>query len=65
MIKSKADYEAALIEVESLMLRDPRLGTVEADRLEFLAVLIQDYEKNSYKMDDAGPVAAIEFRMAE
>jgi HTH-type transcriptional regulator / antitoxin HigA len=40
-IKTEADYQDALKEVERLF--DAKPGTAEADRLEILTTLIEDY----------------------
>ena len=41
-IRTKADYHAALSEVESLMTAE--FGTPEGDRLDVLATLVEAYE---------------------
>lgn len=65
VIKSLAEYHDALEQVEELMLMDPETDTEESDRLEIIAVLIEDYERKNYKIDLPDPVSAIEFRMEE
>ena len=52
-IKSKADYEAALKTVESLMTAKAR--TPEGDRPDVLVTLIEAYERQHFPMD-AGAV---------
>ena len=41
-IKSEADYDAALLEIETLF--DAELDTPEGDRLDVLTMLVQAYE---------------------
>lgn len=41
-IKTKADYKAALAEVDGLM--SAKLGTLEGDKLDVLVTLIEAYE---------------------
>lgn len=65
ILKTEADYEAALDAVESLIDLDPDPGTLEADRLELLTLLIQDYESKDSPMSLPDPIAAIEFRMEQ
>lgn len=44
-INSQVDYEEALEEIEKLMNGDPEPQTPEGLRLDFLATLVQQYEK--------------------
>ncbi len=62
-IRTKADYERALAEVEHLW--GARSGTPEGDRLDILATLIDAYETEHYPMDPPDPVEAIKFRMEQ
>ena len=62
-IRSEADYEAALAEVERLW--GARNGTPEGDRLDVLATLIDAYEAQHHPMDPPDPVEAIRFRMEQ
>lgn len=62
-IRSEADYEAALEEVERLW--GAKSGTPEGDRLDVLATLIEVYEAKHYPMDPPDPVEAIRFRMEQ
>jgi HTH-type transcriptional regulator / antitoxin HigA len=63
LIKTGADYAAALARVEKLM--DARAGTAQGDELEVLSLLIHDYEERVFPIDKPDPVAAIRFRMAQ
>ncbi|MGQ0835275.1 MAG: helix-turn-helix domain-containing protein [Gammaproteobacteria bacterium] len=60
-IRSKADYEAALAEVERLW--GAKAGTHKGDRLDVLATLVEVYEAEHYPMDPPDPIEAIKFRM--
>ena len=62
-IRSEADYEAALAEVERLW--GAKTGTPEGDRLDILATLIDVYESKHHPMDPPDPVEAIRFRMEQ
>ena len=62
-IRSEADYEAALAEVERLW--GSRAGTREGDRLDVLATLIDTYESEHFPMDLPDPIEAIKFRMEQ
>ena len=43
-LRSEADYDIALAEIERYFNREPRLGTPAADRFDLLALVIEDYE---------------------
>lgn len=60
-IRTEADHEAALAEVESLWQAPP--GSPESDRLEILATLVEAYEEKTHPIDPPDPVDAILFRM--
>ena len=65
IIKTEAQYRAALAEVERLAAEDPVAGSADGDRLELLAKLVEDYEKERYRFARPDPVEAIVFRMEE
>ena len=60
-IKTDADYQAALTEVERLY--DSAPDTPAGDRLEVLVMLIQGYEAKHYQMPLPDPIAAIEYHL--
>lgn len=62
-IRSEADYEKSLAEVERLW--GAKGGTPEGDRLDVLATLIDAYEAEHYPMDPPDPIEAIKFRMEQ
>lgn len=62
-IRTNADYEAALEEVEKLW--GAKNGTPDGDRLDVLATLIDVYEAVHYPMDPPDPIEAIKFRMEQ
>jgi HTH-type transcriptional regulator/antitoxin HigA len=66
-IRTEAEYEAALAEIEPLfdLPEEPLPGTPEGDRLELLALLIEDWERKHYPVDPPDPVEAIKFRMEQ
>jgi HTH-type transcriptional regulator/antitoxin HigA len=63
VIKDQKSYESALAEINNLMDSEP--GTPEADRLELLTLLIEDYEKKTYPERIPNPIDAIRFRMEQ
>jgi HTH-type transcriptional regulator/antitoxin HigA len=62
-IRSKKDYEAALVEIERLW--GAKTGTPAGDRLDVLATLIDAYEAVHYPIDPPDPIEAIKFRMEQ
>jgi HTH-type transcriptional regulator / antitoxin HigA len=62
-IRTEADYDAALAEVERLW--GSKAGTPRGDRLDVLLILIQDYESKHHPIDPPDPVDAIKFRMEQ
>ncbi len=62
-IRSEADYEEALAEVERLW--GAPAGTPAGDLLDILATLIDAYEGHHYPIDPPDPVEAIKFRMEQ
>src|SRR3970040_731709 len=62
-IKTRADYRAALKEVEALMAAER--DTPEGERLDVLVTLIEAYESKNYPLDFPDPVAAIRVRMEQ
>ena len=65
IIKTEDQYRAYLAEVDRLAADDPVPGTPTGDRLELLAKLVEDYEKERFKFKRPDPIAAIRFRMEE
>lgn len=65
IIKTDKQYRAYLADVERLAADDPSLDTPDGDRLELLAKLVEDYEKERFKFERPDPIEAILFRMEE
>jgi HTH-type transcriptional regulator/antitoxin HigA len=60
-IRTEADYEAALAEIERLMDAEP--GTPAYDKLDVLSTLVEVYEEEHYPIPLPSPIGAIEFHM--
>lgn len=65
VIKTEKDHEAALREIESLAVRDPKPGSPDGDHLELLAALVEHYEKAHFPIELPDPISAIRFRMEQ
>ena len=62
-IKTDADYQAALKEIETLMMSE--LGSPEGEKLDVLVTLVEAYERKHYPLDLPDPVEAIKFEMEQ
>ena len=60
-IRNKADYRAALKEIETLMTAER--DTPRGERLDVLVTLVEAYENKHYALDLPDPVEAINFCM--
>ncbi|MBW4482360.1 MAG: transcriptional regulator [Tildeniella torsiva UHER 1998/13D] len=60
-IKTEADYQNALQEIE--LLFDAAPGTAESDRLEVLSTLVDAYEKVHFPIELPDPIEAIHYYM--
>lgn len=49
LIRTKADYHAALKEIEALMTAE--CDTPEGERMDFLVTLVEAYEHERYRLD--------------
>ena len=62
-IRNKADYRAALKEIETLMTAER--DTPRGERLDVLVTLVEAYGNKNYPLDLPDPVEAIKFRMEQ
>jgi HTH-type transcriptional regulator/antitoxin HigA len=62
-IRNEADHAAALAAIERLWRAAP--GTPEHDRLEILAMLVDDYESRRWPIEPADPVDLIRYVMEQ
>lgn len=60
-IKTEADYENALVRVDTLLNNNVKKGTSDGDELESLIVLIEAYEKQHYALPSP-PIEAVNFK---
>ena len=62
-IKTEADYDRALAEINALWGAEP--DTRKGDRLEILMTLVEAYETKHHFIDPPDPIDAILFRMEQ
>ena len=65
VIKTDAQYRDYLAEVGQLVSLDPESSSPEGKRLELLALLVETYEKERYRIPLPNPVDAILFRLEQ
>jgi HTH-type transcriptional regulator / antitoxin HigA len=62
-IRTEADYDWALAEIEQYFHSEPDLGNPAADRFDVLATLIEAYEAKHWPIEPADPIEAIRYKM--
>ena len=62
-IKTENDYRTALKKLEEIF--DSPIGTEGSDEADVLGVLVDEYEKKHYSIDQPDPIEAIKIRMEE
>ncbi|GLS17869.1 XRE family transcriptional regulator [Labrys miyagiensis] len=62
-LRTEADYDWALAEVEHYFNRQPEPGTPDGDRFAVLADLIEAYEAHHWPVGPVDPIEAIRYRM--
>jgi HTH-type transcriptional regulator/antitoxin HigA len=62
-LKTEADYNTALKQIERYFEHEPKPGTPAADRFDLLALVIADYEDKRWPIEPPDAIDAIRFRM--
>lgn len=62
-IKTEKDYKAALKKIDQLI--DCPENSEEENYLEVLSIMVEDYERRHYPVNDVDPIEVIKYRMAE
>jgi HTH-type transcriptional regulator/antitoxin HigA len=62
-LRTEADYDEALEEIEHYFEHEPKPGTADADRFDLLALIIEDYERRRWPIDPPDAIDAIRYRM--
>jgi HTH-type transcriptional regulator / antitoxin HigA len=65
LLRNDVEYEAALAEVEALMAADDAPGTPGYERLEFLSVLVEQYEDEEFPTDAPNAQAVVDFALEQ
>lgn len=64
-IQTEAEHDAALEELQNLVLQNPEEDSPESHRIDVLALIIEEYEKRTVKPELPDPIKAIKFRMEQ
>ena len=62
-IRTEKEYEVALKKIEKLM--EAKMDTADGDLLEVLSILIEEYERKHYPIDEPDPIEFIKFKMEQ
>lgn len=62
-IKTESDYKLALSRLDEIF--DAKVGTIESDEADVLALLIDNYENEFFAIEELDPIEAIKIRMEE
>jgi len=65
LLRTEAEYKAAIAEIERLLDEDVVAGSEGYDRLEFLSVLVEHYEDEHYPMGPVTPRQAVTFMLEQ
>lgn len=63
VIKSVEEYETSCNRLYDLINRDLPENSTEADELELLAILVEDYEEQNFPVPPPHPIEAIKFKL--
>lgn len=61
VIKTQNQYENYMVEFEKLLDLNPQEGTEESEEKELLLFLIEGYEKENFKIEEASAIETIKF----
>jgi HTH-type transcriptional regulator/antitoxin HigA len=62
-LRSEADYDWALSEIENYFVNEPEPGSKAAERFDVLSALIEVYESRHWPIEAVDPVEAIQYKM--
>jgi len=62
-LRSEADYNAALKQIERYFESEPKPGTAQADHFDLLALIIEHYERKRWPIEPPDAIDAIRYRM--
>ena len=65
LIRSEKEYDAIVAEIDRLLDQNPREGSSLEERIEFLCLLVEDYDQKQHELpgDDVTPQQVVEFML--
>lgn len=65
LIKTEADYEWAMTEIDAYFDNEPQLGSADGHRFEVLLDLVARYEKEAFPIREADPIELLHFAIQD
>ncbi|HEX8671513.1 MAG TPA: hypothetical protein VF710_06475 [Longimicrobium sp.] len=65
VLRTEEEYDAAIVEIERLLDLDPPPYSEDYERLEFLSVLAEAYERANFQIDGSTPADVVEFMLEQ
>jgi len=65
VLRTEEEYDAAIIEIGRLLDLDPAPYSDDYERLEFLSVLAEAYERDHFQIDGSTPADVVEFMLEQ
>lgn len=63
VLRTEAEYDAAIVEIERLLEFDPAPYSDDYERLEFLSVLAEAYERAHFQIGGSTPADVVDFML--
>lgn len=66
LLRNEKEYDAAVAEIDALLDANPEPGSAEADRVEVLSLLVEDYDKKHFAFGASHtPQSVVEFALEQ
>jgi len=65
VLRNRREFNAAVREIDQLLDADPRKGTEQYERLEFLSVLVEAYERKHLPDEETTPQEVVDFMLEQ
>jgi HTH-type transcriptional regulator/antitoxin HigA len=65
LLRDRFEYQTAIHDVEELLETNPRKGSSDYERLEFLSALVELYEEDAFPIDQPTPQAVVDFMLEQ
>lgn len=65
VLRDEKEYKAAVEEIDRLLDIDPQAGSEQYEKLDFLSVLVKEYEDRHYSVKPSSPQELVAFMLAQ